>query len=399
MPVSPMLIQQDPALKRKYELAQALAGQSLSGAPVQSPWEALSRVGQAYFAKKGMDSAETEMAGRNEAARKTLAEAMTPNRVQTPFIDEAGEAMGVGTPQGLVASEQDVPKNYQQMAAVLAGNKDTAPYGLQLQMADAEQKLKSQSEIQQLLLKHQLDRTGKKEDMTTWLDFAKQLSGGNMQPGQSLKISPKGPEISFDPAAAQRAEIERKRLAWETGIGADGGGPSAIPPKQQAEIDAKRIQDKPAAQKRLQSAISRADIVSNKVDEALSNVGFFTTGLPGAALGMIPGRDAYNLDRTLDTIKANIGFQELAAMREASPTGGALGQVAVKELDFLQAAIASLDKGQDPETLKANLQAVKTHFNNWKSAVQNAYEQNYGTAANPPSNQANPDQGYGHLWK
>ena len=147
MPVNPMLIQQDPALKRKHELAQSLAGQSLSSAPVQSPFEALARVGQAYFAKKGIDSAESDMASRNDAARKTLAEAISPKKVQTPFVDEAGESFGIGTPPGLVASEQDVHKSYQEMAAILSGNKDTAPFALQLQLSDAEQKAKLAAEL------------------------------------------------------------------------------------------------------------------------------------------------------------------------------------------------------------------------------------------------------------
>jgi hypothetical protein len=113
-------------------------------------------------------------------------------------------------------------------------------------------------------------------------------------------------------------------------------------------------------------------LVIGKVDEALKNVGFFSTGVTGAVLGQIPGTDAYDLDRTIDTIKANIGFNELQAMREMSPTGGALGQVAVQELNMLQSVISSLDKGQSQEQLRKSLEAVRAHYQNWKDAVSRA---------------------------
>lgn len=121
---------------------------------------------------------------------------------------------------------------------------------------------------------------------------------------------------------------------------------------------------------RAQGYAQRADLVIGKVDEALKNVGPLTVGIPGAVAGKVPGTRAYDLDKTIDTIKANIGFQELQEMRNASPTGGALGQVAVKELEYLQAAISNLDKGQSEVQIRTNLNAVKTHFNNWKRTLK-----------------------------
>ena len=146
---------------------------------------------------------------------------------------------------------------------------------------------------------------------------------------------------------------------------ADGSGDlEAIPggPKDTAPKDAARAQ----------GAIQKADIVVKKVEEALDQTGFFSTGLTGKVLGMIPGTGAYDLDRTIDTIKAQIGFSELQAMREASPTGGALGQVAILELQMLQSTIASLEHGQSEPQIRRALQQVKKHFENWKNAVQQA---------------------------
>lgn len=123
---------------------------------------------------------------------------------------------------------------------------------------------------------------------------------------------------------------------------------------------------------RAQGAVQKADTVIKKVEEALDQTGFFSTGATGALLGKLPGTSAYDLDKTLDTIKSNLGFSELQAMREASPTGGALGQVAIQELAMLQSTIASMEKGQSEPNLRRGLAQVKKHFENWKRAVLEA---------------------------
>lgn len=137
----------------------------------------------------------------------------------------------------------------------------------------------------------------------------------------------------------------------------------------QKKLDMKMEQDAKKEALRTEQNLSKADLVLGKVGEALGKTGTFTSGFTGKALSHIAGTPAYDLDKTIDTIKANIGFNELAAMREASPTGGALGQIAVKELDFLQAALSSLDIGQSEAQQRKNLESVKTHYENWKRAV------------------------------
>lgn len=118
--------------------------------------------------------------------------------------------------------------------------------------------------------------------------------------------------------------------------------------------------------------------ISSKVDEALGQIGIMETGFTGAALAKIPGTDAYNLNKTIDTIKANVGFEQLNAMRQSSPTGGALGQVALKELDFLQAALGSLEVGQGRAQLERNLKGIKTHYDNWAKNQQTYLKERKG---------------------
>lgn len=106
------------------------------------------------------------------------------------------------------------------------------------------------------------------------------------------------------------------------------------------------------------------------IDSAIKDVGFWSAGMGTGKLSEIRGTSAYNLERKLETIKANLGFQELQAMRDASPTGGALGAIAVQELVALQSTVASLDAGQSPEQLREGLEKIRQHYQNWLNAVR-----------------------------
>ena len=86
----------------------------------------------------------------------------------------------------------------------------------------------------------------------------------------------------------------------------------------------------------------------------------------GSMLASVPGSSAKDLASTVTTIKANIGFDRLQRMRAESPTGGALGQVAVQELVALQSTIANLDQSQSTEQFKANMQIALSQYQSWR---------------------------------
>lgn len=142
----------------------------------------------------------------------------------------------------------------------------------------------------------------------------------------------------------------------------------------QERLDAARAkvqdaEDKKATALKLETA--KAENVIGIVNNLIPKVsGISTAGLAGKALSLVPGSDAYDLARNIETIKANLGFKELSDMRQASPTGGALGQVAVQELNFLQATVASLDVGQSPAQLRANLEKIRKHYSRWLATTR-----------------------------
>ena len=87
-----------------------------------------------------------------------------------------------------------------------------------------------------------------------------------------------------------------------------------------------------------------------------------TTGLIGGILKNYGGTGALDVDELGKTIRANIGFDRLQRMREESPTGGALGQVAVQELEALQASLGSLNTSQGAPQLIRNLERLEDQY-------------------------------------
>ena len=85
-------------------------------------------------------------------------------------------------------------------------------------------------------------------------------------------------------------------------------------------------------------------------------------------------------DGYLTVIKSNIGFDKLDQMRRESPTGGALGQVAILELIALQNSIAPLEPNIGDEML-SSLKRIKETYetnmeilaNNYTNEVLNQY--------------------------
>jgi hypothetical protein len=143
-----------------------------------------------------------------------------------------------------------------------------------------------------------------------------------------------------------------------------------------AQVDAARGKVEDRASKSslaLGQAESKVKAIQPLIDEAINATGYGTAGAFGGVAGRVWGTPAYDYARLIDTLKARLGFDELAAMRAASPTGGALGNVSNREIDFLQAAVQSLDTRQSPKTLQQRLNLVKTHYNNWLNLMRQAH--------------------------
>lgn len=110
-----------------------------------------------------------------------------------------------------------------------------------------------------------------------------------------------------------------------------------------------------------------AGIVLDKTEDALEQLGFFSTGVVGQLSSWVRATPAGTLDSIYKTIQAKIGFAELQAMRDASPTGGALGQVSERELDLLSSTIANLDVGLSANVQANNLEEIVDFFQKFQN--------------------------------
>jgi len=114
-----------------------------------------------------------------------------------------------------------------------------------------------------------------------------------------------------------------------------------------------------------EGGIKTAGVVLTNIDEAqrvIKESKLPTSGFVGSMLTKIPGTAATDVSALVNTIKANIGFDKLQAMRDASPTGGALGQVSNQEIDFLQSTLNNLTQNQSQEQFNKQLQILENQY-------------------------------------
>lgn len=143
----------------------------------------------------------------------------------------------------------------------------------------------------------------------------------------------------------------------------------------------------PAARQHVEMVNQNID----KLDAALADLNK-TPGLENIT-GTIAGR-TWNLTNTatgaqakLNHIKSNIFTSSLQAMREASKTGGAVGNVSDKEGDKLERTLAALDQAQSTEDFKKNILKAQEQLKTSKAIIQRAFDDQYGgvQSRNPPA--------------
>lgn len=288
-----------------------------------------------------------------------------------------GNAVGPQTPYGQAqGSTQMLMETAEGVARKLG-----VPWNPSLMRGDTPNALAYQRQLGQAYLQEGLDKYG-----------------GDIR--QALRYYHGGPnEALWGPKTNAYADAVMARMGQGGGALAGGAGSDTVqpssapqgarllvsrPPAQDPmkELQAQNLQGQiaerqqkidDAEQKRERSreaASIKAKTIISAVDGVLDNIGAGEAGFIGANMANVPGTKAYNVARQIETIKANLGFQELQDMRSMSPTGGALGAIAVQELIALQSTVANLDIGQSPAQLRANLQKVKAHYQRWLNAVE-----------------------------
>jgi hypothetical protein len=177
----------------------------------------------------------------------------------------------------------------------------------------------------------------------------------------------------------QTAKVAQARATIPT----PEAGAATARAREEAIIGARRKgeleKDKVKASSALRSLEQKTGRITEVVDRAIGQAGQWqATGIPGAIFASMPTSEANKLLGTLDTVKANIGFDKLQQMREASKTGGALGAVSENENKLLQALEGSLNPDQGAAQLIENLNKIKEYYPLVLAERRQAYREEFG---------------------
>jgi hypothetical protein len=164
---------------------------------------------------------------------------------------------------------------------------------------------------------------------------------------------------------------------------AAGGPPIVVPGSNTKANEALTAKDAAVARYDETIAVAKRLLTNPGLNSIIGNI---QGNIPETALSLY-SQDAANALADYNTLLTTAGFQELQAMRDASPTGGALGQVAVEENKMLQKSAFSSSRTQAEAKFK---QAVKDYISRMersRNRVVSAFDRQFGGRVNssPPA--------------
>ena len=204
----------------------------------------------------------------------------------------------------------------------------------------------------------------------TFFDYKRQLAEAGRAPQQPREPKPEPAPIPVvDPASGQVKYVPREQAVGMT------------PPQFMESLTPKERQQREAKFPQATSAVKTFENTSNTLIKDLETLAKHPglNSITGIAAGRLPGitsagREAEAL---FDKIMARGGFQELQNMRQASPTGGALGNVSNQEGAQLRQAFAALDRRQDAASVRKAIADAVNQIRTSQQTIKDAYDLTY----------------------
>ena len=146
----------------------------------------------------------------------------------------------------------------------------------------------------------------------------------------------------------------------------------------------KREASYPQATSAINSFETKADSFVKDIEKLRDSPGL--SEITGIAAGRLPGITANGraAQALYDKIVAKGGFQALQDLRDASKTGGALGNVSNQEGKQLTASFAAIDRRQDAKDVRAALDQAIGDIQGSKTRLKEAYDLTYSYKAEQP---------------
>lgn len=148
---------------------------------------------------------------------------------------------------------------------------------------------------------------------------------------------------------------------------------------------AKRTLDLPRAKSALAANNSKWDGLTNVAKTLQADENLWSAVGLGRPIASILGTEGARIRAQINTLKAKVGFAVLQDMREASKTGGALGNISNQENVYLQNALAALDANLKPEDFREQLQILIDYADGAKQRMADAYLETYPELGTQPA--------------
>lgn len=217
-------------------------------------------------------------------------------------------------------------------------------------------------------------------------DYEKKLKEAGRAP--AAPATPSAPVAVVDPVTGKQVLVSRDEAI--RGRMSPAAAMESLPPKEIQKREAALPQATTAVtgfEKKTDSFVK--DLTALRDHPGLSEI----TGIAAGRLpGITPaGRAAQAL---YDKVVAKGGFQALQDLRDASKTGGALGNVSNQEGKQLTASFSAIDRRQDAGDVKAALDQAINDVQGARTRMREAYDMTYsykgGEAPTPRSPGAAP---------
>lgn len=176
-------------------------------------------------------------------------------------------------------------------------------------------------------------------------------------------------------------------LLSQTGQGVqwqDTGGKKVLSPaeqaaaKQEAKDTAKLKASMPQAKLSRDTAVDNLNELASRAEEIMNHPGLERTTGIYSAFPSIPGGAAADVEAKINTLKTQVFIGVIGAMREASKTGGAVGQVTEREMAKLEGAWAALQQSQGTAAYKDELRKLIDRAKLSMQRINEAYQEQYG---------------------
>jgi len=208
---------------------------------------------------------------------------------------------------------------------------------------------------------------------------------------QAPTIIPRGPITPMAQAPAPRVDAEMQR----TGEAAPEIKPTTmsvqvpkgtVPLINQPDkiISPKKKQELVAAQNSTIGLVNYTlkNVVDAKqaAESLLNNPAYIKSlsGMTAPAMANVPGTDAYTAKKLLDNLLGRAFITEIQQMRQASPTGGAVGSVAVQEMTTLSNIQSALSAGMKEGELRKQLKQYISNADRATKTIPQEYARTYG---------------------